>query len=35
MKELQINEKGKPFFVHQGIEIVNPTMDGDAEAYQI
>jgi hypothetical protein len=26
MKELQINEKGKPFFIHQGIEIVDPTI---------
>ena len=26
MKELQLNEKGQPFFIHQGIEIVNPTM---------
>ena len=26
MKELHLNEKGQPFFIHQGIEIVNPTM---------
>ena len=26
MKELHLNEKGQPFFIHQGIEITNPTM---------
>ena len=26
MKELQLNEKGQPFFIHQGIEITDPTI---------
>jgi hypothetical protein len=26
MKELQLNKEGQPFFIHQGIEITDPTI---------